>query len=412
MSTALPPQGADRPPSGGSEGAPAASVGIHLPTVPPPAPADHVGRDRIVALLFAIAIAWPAFALFSTWSQTLTRFENRPMAPWPGLALSREFAPAFDRAFSDRFGGRDALVRFHHGALLRMFGVSSLAAVMVGNDGWYYWLGEDGHALDRHYRGTVDFPQSQVDGTVAEFARRSEWLAARGIAYVVVAVPDKFTIYPEHLPAWVTRSTRPSPYDRVRDALERDGRVTFVDLRPALIKAKSRERVYFKTDSHWNFNGAIAGYDELMRAVQARLGGKLPEVAPARRPAYTPGADFYSGDLLQMLGMPSRVREDDLAPLGKVFADAASRCARRTDKDEFPGFEFYVCDRPGLPRAVVLRDSMAISLIPLLSENFSRVVYVSTHQLDRALIEREKPDIVIEELVERTLQAPGAYPMK
>ncbi len=86
----------------------------------------------------------------------VTRFENRPMAPWPKPALSREFPPAFDRAFSDRFGGRDTLVRLHHGGLLRVFGVSSLATVMVGHDGWYYWLGEDGHSLDRHYRGTMD----------------------------------------------------------------------------------------------------------------------------------------------------------------------------------------------------------------------------------------------------------------
>ncbi|HTQ01557.1 MAG TPA: hypothetical protein VMN56_19730 [Casimicrobiaceae bacterium] len=384
---------------------------IALPPVPPPAPDGHRARDRIVALLFAVALAWPAFALIWTGSRTLTRFENRPMAPWPAPALSPEFAPAFDRAFSDRFGGRDALVRFHHGALLRLFGVSSLDTVMVGRDGWYYWLGEDGHSLDRHFRGTMPFPQSEVDGTVAELGRRAEWLAARGIAYVVVAVPDKFTIYPEHLPAWVAHAPPPSPYDRIRDAIARDGRVTFVDLRAPLVAAKARERVYYQTDSHWNYNGALVGYEEIMRAVQGKLAAKLPDIAPARRPAYTPGVDFYSGDLLQMLGMPSRVREDDVAPLGKVLADT-SRCGRRIDKDESPGFEIYVCDKPGLPRAVVLRDSMAISLIPLLSENFSRVVYVSTRKLDRALIEREKPDIVIEEMVERSLHAPGAFPME
>ena len=88
------------------------------------------------------------------------------------------------------------------------------------------------------------------------------------------------------------------------------------------------------------------------------------------------------------------------------------RSVCRVEAAEFPGFEYYACDRPGLPRAVVLRDSMAIPLIPLLSENFSRVVYVSSRQLDRALIEREKPDVVIEELVERSLHAPGALPMK
>ena len=302
-------------------------------------------------------------------------------------------------------------MRLHHGGLLGLFGVSSLNTVMVGNAGWYFWLGEDGHSLDRHYRATMDFPQAEVDGTVAELARRSEWLASKGIAYVVVVVPDKFTIYPEHLPAWVARAAKPSPYDRVRDALARDGRVAFVDLRPALTAAKAQERVYFQTDSHWNFNGAIVGYGELMRAVQAKLGDKLREVVPAKRPPYTPGADFYSGDLVQMLGMPSRIREDDVAPLGKVFADT-SRCGRRIDENKYPGFEIFVCDRPGLPRAVMLRDSMAISLIPLVSENFARIVYISSHALDREIIEREKPDIVIEELVERSLQAPAAFPMK
>lgn len=386
---------------------------LSLPPVPPPAAADHRLRDRFVATLFAIAIVWPALALFSTWSRTVTRFENRPMAAWPAPALSRAFPSAFDRAFSDRFGGRDALVRFHHGSLLRVFGVSSLPTVMPGTGGWFYWLGEDGLALDRHHRATLPFPQSEVDNTVAEFGRRRDWLAARGIAYVVVVVPEKFTIYPEFLPTWVARSPLPSPYDRVRAAVERDGRVAFVDLREPLRAAKANERVYYQTDSHWNFNGATVGYREIMRAVQQALPpSALPVIAPPPRPAYERGVDFYSGDLVTMLGLPSRIREDDVAPLGKVLADTASRCARRIDKDEFPGFEFFACDRPGLPRAVILRDSMAIPLIPLLSENFSRVVYVSTHALDLALIEREKPDIVIEELVERSLHAPGAFPMR
>ncbi len=385
---------------------------LALPPVPAAARADQPWRDRLLGTLFVIGLAWPGLALISTWKATTTRFENRTMAPWPAPALAREFPPAFERAFADRFGGRDFLVRQHHGTLLRWFGVSALATVLPGRDGWYYWLGEDGLSLARHYRGTAGFEQAYVDATVAELARRHDWLAARGIAYVVVVVPEKYTIYPEHLPAWVAPAAGPTPYDRVSDAILRDGRVRFIDLRPALRSAKARERLYFQTDSHWNYNGAVIGYREIMRAVVDALPpGTRPAIAPAPRPAYVPGVDYYSGDLVGMLGLSSRVREDDVAPLGKVLGDAGSRCARRTDKDEFPGFEFYACGKPGLPRAVILRDSMAIPLIPLLSENFSRVVFASTRKLDRALIERERPDIVIEELVERSLHAPGAMPM-
>ena len=146
----------------------------------------------------------------------------------PRPRSSREFPQAFDRAFSDRFGGRDLLVRFHHGALLRVFGVSSLGTVMRGTDGWFYWLGEDGHSLDRHYRGTLEFPQAYVDDTAAELARRHDWLAARGIAYVVVVVPEKFTIYPEHLPPWIAKSPQT---DALRPRARRDRRRRARELR-------------------------------------------------------------------------------------------------------------------------------------------------------------------------------------
>jgi hypothetical protein len=365
-----------------------------------------------VALGFALAVALPGAALLGTWSHTLTHFENRPMAPWPQVAPTRTFAPAFERAFADRFGGRDLLVQQHHGLLLRAFGVSALPNVLPGRDGWYYWLGEDAHSLDRHYRGVLPVAQAEIEATARELARRQAWLAARGIAYVVTVVPEKYTIYPEHLPAWVAPMSGHTPLDRLRDALARDGSVTFVDLRPALRAAKAGARLYYMTDSHWNYNGAVIGYEALMRAVQRALpAGMLPDFVPAARPAHVPGVDYFSGDLGRMLGLPLRVREDDVAPLAKVLGDAANRCARRTDQGEFPGFEFFVCNRPGLPRAVILRDSMAVPLIPLLSENFSRVLYVENRKLERSLIEREKPDIVIEELVERSLHAPGALPM-
>ena len=384
---------------------------LSLSPVPPPAAAAHATRDRVVATLFALALALPLAALPFTWSRTTTLFEKRAMAPWPAFALATTFPPAFESAFADRFGGRDQLIRWHHATLLELFGVSALATVMHGSGGWYYWLGEDGLSLDRHYRGVAAFPQSYVDASVAELIRRRDWLAARSIAYVVAVVPEKFTIYPEFLPVWVGPPAQPSPFDRVVAAASRSD-MALLDLRPVLLDAKTRERVYYQTDSHWNYLGAVAGYEAIMREVQQALpAGRLPAIARPKRPAHVPGVDFYSGDLVGMLGLPGRIREDDVAPWRKVMAAGANRCARRIENPEAPGSETFVCDHPGLPRAIVYRDSMAIPLIPLLAENFSRVVFVSSRGFDPALIEREKPDIVIEEMVERTLHAPGAMPM-
>ena len=385
---------------------------LSLPPVPSKAAATFPKRDRIVAALFAFALAVPLAALTFTWSRTMTLFEKRAMEPWPALELATSFPPAFEGAFADRFGGRDILIRLHHASLMEFFGVSALATVMPGRAGWYYWLGEDGLSLDRHYRGVAPFPKAYVDATVAELVRRHDWLAARGIAYVVLVIPEKFTIYPEYLPDWVSKSVEPSPYDRVAAAMRADNRVAFIDLRPALRAAKAHDRVYYRTDSHWNYNGALVGYDAIMREVQRTLPpDRLPGIVPPQRPAYIPGVDFYSGDLIGMLGLPGHIREEDVAPLAKILGDTVSRCAKPVAADPLSGVETYLCDRPGLPRAIVYRDSMAIPLIPMLAENFSRVLFVSSRRLDPALIDLEKPDVVIEEMVERTLHGPGAAPM-
>ena len=101
-----------------------------------------------------------------------------------------------------------------------------------------------------------------------------------------------------------------------------------------------------------------------------------------------------------------------MAPIVKVFTERpSSRCGTRIDGGVDEALEIYACDRANLPRAVMYRDSMAIPLIPLLSENFSRIVYVNGRQLDPVLIAREKPDVVIEQMVERAMLSPAAFPM-
>lgn len=334
------------------------------------------------------------------------------MTPWPAPAVSPETFARFDAAFSDRFRGRNALIALQHAIVVLGFGTSPGGNVVLGRDAWLYFAGEDGHALDRHVRGTRPFADESILRLAAELERRRAWLAARGIAYVVTVAPDKATIYPEHLPAWVHPMSGPTPLERATRVLRANTALRYVDLRPALRAAKEREPVYYRTDSHWNYLGAIVGYRALMDEVQHALGtARLPSIAPPEVPPYVPGVDTYRGDLGRILGVPWRYDEPDVAPFAKVLGDVSRRCARRVDAGKDEGFETWTCATAPDLRAVVYRDSMAIPLVPLLSENFRRVVYVSAQRLDPALIERERPDVVIEEFVERALESPAADPM-
>ena len=75
-------------------------------------------------------------------------------------------------------------------------------------------------------------------------------------------------------------------------------------------------------------------------------------------------------------------------------------------------FQLYFTTKPkgsgiGLAmtfRMVLLHDSFGEALKPFLAEHFSRAVYVSNAMgFEDALLEREHPDLVIQEITERYL---------
>ncbi len=377
---------------------------LRLPTVPPPAPATHPWRDR--ALIAIVAVLLPVMATLDPLRGAAIKWEQRRAAAWPPVAMLASpatFGAALDKAFADRFGMRSALIVAQHWALVDIFGVSPVATVMIGREGWLFWLGEDARSLDRHYRGTRKVPDFEAEAYLAEVKRRQEYLRSRGIAYLALIVPEKFTIYPEYLPSWVAPGRDPTLLARTMDRLAADGSVPYVDLRPVLRAGKGRETLYYLTDSHWNLAGAGVAYVAIMQAVQTQLPGRLTSIAPPVRPPYTPGRDVFWGDQARAMGIPFLFTEPDYLPLGKVTRNprGVGLVARQITPNPDGHFRIYQHPNADLPRLVMNRDSMANALIPMLSENFHRSVYVQSLTVERETIEREHPDIVIDEIVER-----------
>jgi alginate O-acetyltransferase complex protein AlgJ len=368
-----------------------------------------------LAALFVASIVAALAGSFRTPRQT-NPFEKRPaemLPPVPDtVGALRAYPAAFERFFDDRFGMRATLVHIDHWTRAMMFGISPVPKVLLGKAGWLYFLGEDANEFDRWYRGSEPIADATIVAIRDELLRRQAFLARRGIAYVVTVIPEKYTVYPEFLPEWAARRADRTPFDRLAAELAREPQLKFIDLRAPLSRAKGGERLYYKTDSHWNYLGATVGYHAIMLEVTRLLPGLT--IAPVSRPPYVAGVDFYSGDLAQMLGLPRQFREDDIAPLGKILANSESRCAKEETPAAAPNIQTYVYRCANAPRytALMYRDSMAIPLIPMLAENFARTTFVTSQDFDPALVERLKPDIVIEGTVERTLAYPAYFPMQ
>ena len=98
---------------------------------------------------------------------------------------------------NDHFGGRPQLIELNSLARLTV-GASGSPEVVVGSSGWLFLRRARG-VLDRH-RGLRPFTEAELDGWVQEYERRRQWLELRGIGLYFAVVPNKHTIYGEHLP--------------------------------------------------------------------------------------------------------------------------------------------------------------------------------------------------------------------
>ena len=171
-----------------------------------------------------------------------------------------------------------------------------------------------------------------------------------------------------------------------------------VDLRPALNAARQQQQVYYKTDTHWNYLGANVAQFEIMKAVKVLRDRAMPARLLDANQFIERQKD--DGDLARMMG-GNPVSEVDPRP---VFEDACEPVAER-DLEKHTDTQSYHCDSGAL-NALIFRDSFFSALQPFIARYFERSTYIwqgaSRKALDKYIV-IDKPDIVIEETVERTL---------
>lgn len=372
-------------------------------------------RHGLFAIAFLVALLAPLLDLAIDLLPDPPLVENRRPAPLPAASALLDdpvgTVRAAAAAFRDRFGGRAALVTGYNHLLERLF--DDPGNVLVGNDGWLYL--EHGVRADvdnpvaivRDLCGRAGMADDELARWVEAFRRNHRELARRGIGYVLVIAPNKHTVHPEPLDLPAGCPGRASRLDHLREALHRVDGLVFADLvTPLRQAAAAGEELYHRTDSHWNGLGAARVYAAL---------GALPALSMmstevAGRIRLAPRAGFR-GDLVALLGEERREVTTDLDIVG---------AAARTIDHPALGVPHSPAQAPATwasaadnhRHALVFHDSFFHGdLNALLAESFHRSTFVwgAFPDLDLGAVEAIAPDVVIHQMVERTLLAPGLW---
>jgi hypothetical protein len=278
--------------------------------------------------------------------------------------------------------------------------------VHKGRDNWLFLIGGSNSVSSLYDRESVLAGDKTIRKWADLIEARARRLERMGIQYVHINVPEKLTIYDDKLWDPPIVDWRLSPAVRLRDTLQRSpyGHV-WLDLIEPFRTSPDKDRLYFKTDSHWSGEGCYLAY----RLLCERIG-----IAPE------PDLLFRSHQSIDgMLDMGSKFDPpifeavkfyDFRMKTKRVYRNAI---ARYLETPEYGAAIHvgthvrYLNATPGAAKKKILifGDSFSSqrgdALTAMLAETARDVEFVWSSNLDWALIKREKPDVVVYELVER-----------
>ncbi len=316
--------------------------------------------------IFLILCLIPSAGLMAGGGEDSAERENRVSRPslfLSGSRLNVNYPAQAGAWFEENFAWRAELVSIN-ARIQSCLGISAQEDVILGRDGWLYYR----ESLN-DYTGSSQLSDRTLYDIAHTAAMTQEYCMFTGAEYLFVVVPDKVTLYPEHLPYYYAHKVSDSSNRvRLKKFMEQEG-VHYLDLTDQLQEAvlKSRQHsedwafrlpsLYHRTDSHWTNEGAAVGADAILTELNTEHIDYLKADAEIK-------TDF-TGDLETMLypAFPSKEEE--------VYYNPPPAYGYLNEvKSTYDYFIQTVSGGNG-QSLLMYRDSFANALLPFLAENFS-----------------------------------------
>ena len=319
--------------------------------------------------------------------------ENRPLAEMPEFALDEEFPAAFGQHFSDQFGWRQSMVRWQNIFREKVFGASDFENVLLGTDGWMFYQG--GGVLN-DFRKTRSFSEKSLTKIRENLLAEQKELAAYNIPLLLSLPPNKMTVYGEYLPERVTIDGSQSRLDQLQELLQSEPSLHFVDVRKRLISQAETTQVFYRTDTHWNDEGAYQGYLLLAE----KMKGWFPSMPILPRNLMKENQKFFCGDLSKFLAQ-GESRGEEVVRYELLYPPMPiNRGIKGLENVQY----YLIRGRnPKGPRLLMFQDSFGFAIDPYLASSCSEALFVFDHGSYPDLIKSFRPNIVVRQVVERQL---------
>ena len=365
---------------------------------------SRVSRYRffLTGILFASCLVLPTLDQFFKFSAAFKSTEKNVLAPFPTFHFPRvlSYINGFNQYYKENFGWRNALFYQYSQFKYYVLGVSPLPhKVVLGKNGWFYPGNDLASVADQHL-GLQPLSPETLALIAKKLRDKQQQLAAQGIKFYFVVAPDSYSIYPENLPDYRQKVAVTSNLDLLKTYLASRTDVPFIDVRPALLAAKSTHQTYMQTDTHWNNYGCLVA----TIAITQRIRQDFPALPDALEKDYTiVPIKGYSGDLVVMLALNQDLTDSinyhtiPPAPMSYREIERIPNPAGGRPSQRFSG------SIAAAPSLLFMGDSFTLTLAETMPSYFSAAYVTQSDTIRTDLIRSEKPDVVVFEIVERNL---------
>ena len=360
-----------------------------------------------ICAVFLILLCLPIVFQVSGIRFNFSTIENRKKTEFPvlittnGIPLRNAalFIDQFNSYYSDNFAIREIMIQLYTNFKINLLHTNPFPEkVVFGNEGWIF-LGDSWSDAITETKGIKNFSDQELDEITKNVTESQKYFDLKRITFFLAIAPEKSTVYGEKLP--IQQSARQTKLEQVKKRLSAIG-CKLIDLKDDLNKNQNFP-LYYKTDSHWNEIGAYYGYVSLMNTIVT----SFPMLEILKLQDFSIDTNnHYSGDLANMLSLKIMECRFVLTP---VFKRESNRLPGKLKIPESYTrnpklYERRFGNKIGNLKVLVFHDSFFMTLYKFIPESFRETVLIWS-VWEKDIIEQEKPDIVVYELVERDIDA-------
>ena len=300
-------------------------------------------------------------------------------------SLNENFLNESETYISQNYGLRDILMEQYTKGLENIFQTSAVNNVIVGKNEFLYFKDtlED-------YMGTRSLKKRELFQIVRTLELMNEYVSSQNGKFLFVVAPNKNSLYDE-MPYYYQKTSNKKISYEIYDQLDN---VPYIDLFK-MFQAKE-DVLYYRTDSHWNNEGAYYAFKEVMKTFNKKV---------KNYSNYSLKETKIKGDLYHML-YPNRDANEVAYEISSKKKYKFITKTRSTEQNYIESI-----NEQGQGNLLMFRDSFANNLVDYFSNEYKYAIYDKRTPYNFQNMSKYSSDTVIFEIAERNVKnIQNSYP--